>query len=135
KYPNDWGVLDLGGPLMIAPSSDIENVRKMKKDDNFEGGKFLISLLTVYNDVYNHEVVSDEYTKVSKTSIQIDNKIADRYESVYLKDTPNGEYVKGDMGITVIIPLKSRLLIEYLLADQKYSKIFDQILSTFQFTQ
>lgn len=137
KYPMNWGILDeFGGDLMIAPIVDIENVSKTLKynilDGGYDGGKQIISLLSIREGEV--DLSPDQYWDVVKTLIQIDNKTFDKYVSTNIKSTPNGKFFKGDITTEILMPLKDNFVINFMLIDSKYDMIFNQILSTFKFT-
>jgi len=138
KYPSDWEILDrFGGPIMIAPIVDTENVNKTFEENvlegGYDGGKQLISLLSITQG--GGTPSSGQYWEIIKTSIQIDSKTADKYTSTNIKDTPNGKFVKGDINTTVLIQLIDDYVIDYTLMDQRYTQTYDQILSTFKFLE
>jgi len=130
RYPNDWGILDVGGALMLAPLPDVEKVSEMAKGGGFGGGKFLISLINIYE--VEPSLISSEYSTVVKSTVEIDGKTAYLYESTQLLEAPGAS--KGDIHTSIVIPLKNRYFY-YSLLDEVYKQTFDQILSTFKFTE
>lgn len=130
RYPNDWGILDVGGALMVGPLPDVEKVNKMVNRGGFGGGKFLISLINIHD--VEPEPISSEYSTIMKSTFQIDGKTANLYQSTQLLDSPGAS--KGDISTSLVIPLKNRYFY-YSLLDQVYKQTFDQILSTFKFIQ
>lgn len=136
KYPSDWEILDkFEGPLMIAPSANVASVSSTLNGTTLpETGKQLASTLTVYNNLENTSVASNDYWNVIKTLMQVNGVTAQKYISTNIKDSPNGLYVAGNKTVTVVFSLDGAV-IDYELRDEKYMTIFDQIVSTFKFAQ
>ncbi|MEK7100281.1 MAG: hypothetical protein AAB872_00550 [Patescibacteria group bacterium] len=134
KYPKQWDTLVLCEKtedpiLMVAPQGIIDEIKK-GPTCGFGTGKVLT--LTIYTRSFENIIRSDDYTSVTNTSIKIDGKDATRYDSVVTKDL--GPMQKGDRNMSVTIKKSGSEYLEIVLLDQKYVNVFDQIISTFEFT-
>lgn len=131
RYPNDWGTLNLGQnseTLMVAPQESIHQVSQMVQTGGFGGGSFLIMLI---NETDDATVESDEFQKVNSQPYLLDGKEAIKYELEVIQESPLGAV--GDRLVDVRIPHNERFL-SIDLVDYKYLTIYNQILSTFEFT-
>lgn len=133
KYPNSWNTLKIGEDnetLMIAPQKSIDEVRDIQ--GGFGGGPFLIMTVNYTDKTEPRAPFSDEFQIVTAQEYNLGNKIANKYEIQVIKNSPLGEV--GSKLVTIISEGNEGNLVVNL-HDQAYRNYFDQILSTFQFTE
>lgn len=126
RIPQDWSTLDIcpsckGSPdtLMIAPKTRVDYVKTLVKG-GFEGGSFLVITL---NKLDKKEEL-DGFEIVNKESIRINDKLATKYT---LKDPTLETWIS--------VEIEDNTKFFYLdLLDLNYQKEFDNIVSTFKFT-
>lgn len=135
KYPNDWNFYQpqVEGNvfrLFVAPKDTIEDIAEMfGRGGGFGGGKFLTLTISEVDEIPTYK--SDEYQKYTSSLYKLDNINTTRYFVDALQDMPG--LSAGDKTETIVFQKDSK---NYLisLVDYQYKKIFDQILSTFKFT-
>lgn len=132
KYPSDWDTTTIGdaasGSLMVAPENEVEKVKQIS--GGFGGGKFLT--MTIRASDSPPDWKTDEYWEVSSVSTLVDGISGTRYTVNVIQDLPG--LSKGDITTNLVVKKNNRYF-EIDLLDKTYLSIFDQILSTFRFTE
>ena len=132
KYPIEWDTYSLGeegakSTLMIAPKEKVDKVRQIP--GGFGGGTFLT--LTINTKSEPPVWKTDEYWQVTSEPIKVGGIDGTKYNVNVIQDLPG--LSKGDKIISIVVKNNSTY-IQIDLLDQTYKEIFDQILSTFRFT-
>ncbi len=125
KYPNVWDVTGENS-LFVAPKSTIDGIKKMK--GGFEGGSFLNIQIKTGEFI---APVSNDYSTVTQKERIINDLTAIEYTSRFIKDVPGFE---SGAVITDVVFNKNGEKTDVELLDNKNINIFNQILSTFKFT-
>lgn len=129
KYPDNWGTLELGQnneTLMIAPQEEISKIEAI--EGGFDGGGLIITL----NKSSKMPLIqSDEFQKVTTSQVEINNVNATQYELEVIQSSPLGEV--GTILKYVVMQNKD-LYYSLNLQNNLYLDYFNQILSTFEFT-
>lgn len=134
KYLNDWDVYapQIEGnalSLYIGPQEIINEIKTLFGRGGFGGGK---SLTFTISEVDNMPVYqSDEFQNVTIRKTQVGGANTTKFETNVIQDMQG--FNKGDKIETNVIPLADKYVVISLL-DYQYKNIYDQILSTFKFT-
>ena len=137
KLPANWGTYigvseGKSGQLFIAPSEKIIQIKKMwESGSGFGGGPFLNMSIQMDNDIKNYIPKSDEYSSVTTKDLVVSGITSKLYVTEVLQSSPMGE--PGDKLYSVHILYKNNYY-NIQLFDGQYKTEFDQILSTFKFT-
>lgn len=127
KYPNDWDTYPFSGIMIIAPQDVVASAKKLQ--GGVDGGKWMVSDLQVKQS--SSTFTSDAYQSIVPSKITVGGKEGTLYTITVTKPSPLGEV--GDKVLTVEVSVNGKF-IQYDLLDAKYQSVFNQILSTFQFT-
>lgn len=131
KYPSSWDTHMIGenanSTIMVAPKEKVDTVKQIS--GGFGGGTFLT--LTISTKIEPPKWTSDEYWIVTSQEIIIDGLVGTKYDIDVIQDLPG--LAKGDKTISIVIK-KDTTYIQIDLLDKSYKTEFNQILSTFKFT-
>jgi hypothetical protein len=133
KYPVEWDTIEIGdnassnSTIIVAPKEQVEKVKQIQ--GGFGGGKFLT--LTINTGSEPPLWKTDDYWVVKNESITVGNKNGIKYNINVIKSLPGLEM--GDKMTSVVIE-SNKVYYQIDLLDYTYLTEFDQILSTFKFT-
>ncbi len=132
RHPNSWDTKMLGSDnsktLIIAPQDTIVKL----PNEGFGGGSFLTLSVNFYKQPQSTPKTDESQLISQVSSITLDHKPAQRYTTQILQDLPG--FSKGDVIDTVVIE-NNGLYLKIDFMKKEYKTIFDQILSTFKFTE
>jgi len=130
-YPTSWDTAVIGenkNSRIVAPKEIVDKIKQMQ--GGFGGGTFLT--LTINTDVEDPIWKTSENWIVTSEPIKIDNISGTKYNISVIQDGPG--YSVGDKITSVVVNYKDKYT-KIDLLDQKYKDIYDQILSSFEFTK
>lgn len=140
KYPNDWAIVHLkdaiNGAIVIDPQPAADDLQKRTA----QGGGFGLdkhsAVIQVYGLPNNTDInslsKSNTYQTVTKQNIIVGGQSAIQYKITFLTQVSSN--LAGDTVYMTVISHQGEI-IALQVADTQYKQVYDQILSTFQFTQ
>lgn len=137
KLPTNWdtyiGISEgKSDQLFIAPSEKITQIKKTwESGSGFGGGPFLNMSIQMNDDSESYIPKSDEYSKVTIKEIVVSGVTSKLYITEVLQSSPMGE--PGDKLYSAHVVYNNKYY-NIQLFDDQYKTEFDQILSTFKFT-
>ncbi|MBI4097467.1 MAG: hypothetical protein HY426_00320, partial [Candidatus Levybacteria bacterium] len=128
SYPKNWDVLanDNSGATIVAPKEVIDVLKKSVLN---EGSTFLTLEMYEYNEPISR--TTDENRLVTVKNIVLGGIPAKRYTEVYNQAIPGIE--KGAILTSTVVQHKGKTY-DLTLLKNEYLEIYNQILSTFKFT-
>ncbi|MBL7036615.1 hypothetical protein ISR94_02080 [Candidatus Microgenomates bacterium] len=136
KFPKEWGTYfseteNKSFNLFVAPLAIIKEISDLfERGGGFGGGKFLTLTINKLEEAPSYK--SDEYQKVSSETLILDGISGIRYHTDVILDMQG--FDAGDKIETIVVKTSNGYFIIGLL-DYQYKNLFDQILSTFSFTE
>jgi len=135
QYPSNWEAIKCLETVIFAPKETIQVIKDAKC--LVHQGKTLTLTANFRTKEQFEKIIlpyrkTDEGKKVSRETVTIDGVEAIRYRTEYLKNASAG-FQKGDIIIDVLPPIKNGYL-EISLLDNQYLDTYNQMLSTFKFT-